>query len=303
MTNQPFDHSRSYPSGVGTIAYPWGPVLTDQAGTVHHHDMVYVARMGYRPLTLDLAIPRHVPGVRLPVIVHVHGGGWVWGWNKRVSVNFNDEHIFEQFAAAGFAVARIDYQKAWEANAETMALQVRAAIRWLRHYAADFDLDPGRIATFGESAGGHLVLLAAYSTRLDGLEKLGDFGDEDESVQAIVDWYGVSDIDALAATETADPEYPESPFPKLIESTGVGYREISPLYLVRPGLPATCLIHGDADTDVPVDQSRRLFAALQAAGVDSEYLEVPEVGHVFTGCDHVQELVGHTIAFLRSRLG
>ena len=96
-------------------------------------DVVYCSVPGYRPLELDLYLPREDGPV--PVIVHVHGGGWRRG-SRRHPLPVLGADFYDRLAAQGFAVAAIDYRLSGEARFPAALDDVRAAIGWVREHAA-----------------------------------------------------------------------------------------------------------------------------------------------------------------------
>ena len=62
---------------------------------------------------------------------------------------------------------------------------------------------------------------------------------------------------------------------------GKGFKEVDPILNVDSNFPPTVIVHGQGDRMVPVDYSRRLYAALQEKGVKSQFVEVPGEDHTF----------------------
>src|ERR1700733_9345065 len=115
--------------------------------------------LGFRPLELDLYVPTGLEGP-VPVVVYVHGGGWQRG-SRRDPPPLLDADFYDQIAGRGLAVAAIDYRPRGEAPVPAPLADVRAAVGWVRDHAASYGLDAERVFLWGDSAGGHLALLAA----------------------------------------------------------------------------------------------------------------------------------------------
>jgi acetyl esterase/lipase len=96
----------------------------------------------------------------LPVLVYLHGGGWVWN-----SVDTHDRLMREYAAAAGCAVLGPDYALSPEAVFPQAVEECAAVLRWVAERGADWGLDPGRIVLGGDSAGANLALGAALMLR------------------------------------------------------------------------------------------------------------------------------------------
>ena len=110
------------------------------------------------PIRVRIYRPEDRPG--LPVLVYFHGGGWVIG-----SLDSHDPTCRELAAAAGCAVASVDYRLAPEHRYPAAAEDGYAAVRWIAESADELRLDPQRIAVGGDSAGGNLAAAAALMAR------------------------------------------------------------------------------------------------------------------------------------------
>jgi acetyl esterase/lipase len=262
----------------------------------------YAAIPGIRPLELDLWLP---PGEGpFPVVVFLHGGGWRVGSRHSAGPMLPDP--FQQVAAAGIAVAAVDYRLSGEAIWPAQLHDAKAAVRWLRARAAELGVDPDRIAAWGESAGGHLAELLGLVTD-DGLE--GDVGisGPTSEVVAVAAWYAPSDVAAVATDLAADPSDPWTREALLLGAPAVTVpdtaAQASPVSHVVAGAPPFLLLHGRADRLIPSVQSERLHAALVAAGVEVEF-------HLFDGADHMwlgapdaaADALDRTVTFLRRQL-
>ncbi|MBB3083785.1 alpha/beta hydrolase fold domain-containing protein [Geodermatophilus sabuli] len=287
------------PLSDGTAAFPFAPPVRGGDGELRWEALVYAVEPGYRPLMLDLWVPEERPAEGAPVVVWVHGGGWVHGSRRRRAPHLHQNRVVERIVAAGFAVALVDYRLAAEAPFPAGVLDVQAAVRWLRAQADVFGLDGSRVALWGESAGAHLSLLAGLCRRLEAEPPVGEATDVSAEVQAVVDWYGPSDFAAMSSPVDAESEElgEGDPFAILLRDTTWSRDELSPVRYVRPDGPAVFVAHGEDDQLVPVEQSRLLAEALVEARVDTEYLETAG-DHVFVGATVVPEVTDRSIAFL-----
>jgi acetyl esterase/lipase len=236
----------------------------------------------------DLYRPPPGAGVgRGAAIVVVHGGAWRGGGrgeNRGWSV---------ELAAHGYTVLDADYRRApcpggWQAA----VADVLDAQRWLAVQAAALDLDPGRIALLGRSAGGHLALLAAFAA-------VQPEPTADARPAAVVALYPPTDLTRLYAE--AGGHAGRDVRPGLLALLGGPpsadpdvYVRASPLAYARPGLPATLLVHGTFDEVVPVGHSRSLAHALRAAGAAVDCLLLPGARHAF---DLARDSVSSQLAF------
>lgn len=279
-------------------------------GSRHYAGISYATPLGYRPLLLDLWVP--AGGGRPPVVVWIHGGAWQFGDRRYLPQTLAANAVFEALLAAGIAAASIDYRLSGEATFPAQLHDAKSAIRYLRHHADPLGLDSDRIGVWGESAGGHLAALVALTGgRHPELE--GDLGvtGPSSTVQAAVDWYGVSDLPSMpllrgavsSAGASVRPALPADPGARLLGGALADLaRPASPVTYVTPEAPPFLLVHGTADVDVPFEQSSLLHGALLAAGAESELVAVEGADHVFEGAPDVPGLVRDAVAFLAERL-
>jgi acetyl esterase/lipase len=261
-------------------------------------DLVYGEVPGYRPLELDLYLPPGPEGGGpVPVIVHVHGGGWRRG-SRRVPLPVLGAGFYDRIAAQGFAVAAIDYRLSGEARYPAPLEDVRTAIGWVREHAAEYGLDAGRVFAWGDSAGGHLALLAALT---------GARGPRGE-VQGVVAWFPVTDLAGLPSDVTDAGGMPDAG-PDSREALLLGAppssvpdlaREASPVAHAGAGAPPVLLMHGAADDLVPPAQSARLAEALTAVGAPVELDLVSGATHFWNGARDVDGIVRRSVEFLRA---
>jgi acetyl esterase/lipase len=261
-------------------------------------DVVYGEVPGYRPLELDLYLPEATGPV--PVIVHVHGGGWRRG-SRRVPLPRLGAGFYDGLAAQGFAVAAIDYRLSGEARYPAAVEDVRAAVGWVREHAAEYGMDRGRVFAWGDSAGGHLALMAA----LTGGQGSGDEG-PGSGVQGVVAWFPVTDLAGLL-DDVAQAGGRPDPGPESREALFLGApaasvpglaREASPVNHASAAAPPVLLMHGAADDLVPPAQSIRLAAELTRAGARVELELVPGATHFWNGAGDVAAIVRRSAGFL-----
>lgn len=227
----------------------------------------------------DLYLPRAAATSR-PVVLLVHGGSWQRGNRGYMA------RIARTLAIAGYAAFTIDYRLAPAYRHPAQLHDMQQAMRWLQAHAHEYGLDMQRTAAWGFSAGAHLVSLLAVQPPVAGQPGL----------RAVI-----------AGGTPADLRiYPDSPAVKALlgarpaEAPAL-YEEASPLALVRPGLPAFFLYHGEADDLVIPEQAQRFAAALAEAGVPAELLLIRGFGHVRTAL-FLGKILPPALAFLAANL-
>lgn len=230
---------------------------------------------------LDLVLPKEpVAGKKLPVVVYIHGGAWLGG-DKAGGIG----RVVPYVASGEFAGASIGYRLTGEASWPAQIHDCKAAIRWIRANADRYGLDPDRIGVMGSSAGGHLVAMLGTSGDVSVLE--GDLGEHDATssrVTCVVDEFGPSELLMMGKFPSQlDHEAPDSPESRLLGGPILEREELakaaSPITYVSKDDPPFLIIHGTKDPTVPFDQSERLQAALEKAGVPSLFIRVTDGGH------------------------
>ena len=234
---------------------------------------------------LDLYLPS-TGAAPAPLVIIIHGGGWTVG-DKRGEL---PSAAIPGFLQLGYAVASINYRLAGEAVFPAPLLDVKAAIRYLRAHAGERHLAADRFAVVGESAGAHLAALVATTADRPEFDDpaLGNAG-VSSAVQAVVDFYGPTDLVDSDAQRTLNPACPSDPDPNiaaLLGSSPSAAPELaaaaSPVTYLHAGqdLPPFFITHGDADCVVPYQQSVELHDAIEAVAPGRSQLTiVPGSGH------------------------
>jgi acetyl esterase/lipase len=262
-------------------------------GVTVHRDLAYVTD-GHERQKLDLYVP--AGDGPAPLIVWVHGGAWLAGSKA--------DWVPAAYLADGYAVASVGYRLSRHAVFPAQIEDVKAAVRWLRAHAADYRLDPDRIAAWGASAGAHLVAL--LGTAGDAFD-VGEHLDRSSGVQAVVDWFGPTDFLAMDDQRLPDGMLhgaADSPESLLIGGAIAEHPDLAaranPITWVDGDEPPFLIVHGDRDPLVPHAQSELLLAALREADVPVRMYTVEGGGHGGFNDPKVDEL---TRAFLAEHLG
>lgn len=229
------------------------------AATVSNN-IVYATRPS-GPLHLDASIPDG-PGPFRAVLI-VHGGGFSRG-NKVTYV----PPIFQPLTHGGFAWFTIDYRLAPSAHVQDQIDDVMSALAWVHRHAAEYRVDPRRIALLGESAGAYLVDYVAIAAP------------KSTPVAAVVSFYGPADMVSQRQGRPL-PEAMRTFFGVTGDKAAYeeNLRKLSPFYMIRKDLPPFLLLHGTADEQVPYEQSPRFCEALKAHGNRCELYTVPGARH------------------------
>ncbi|MEU5883277.1 alpha/beta hydrolase [Spirillospora sp. NPDC047279] len=254
----------------------------------------------YAPgLQLDLYRPEAAESV--PVVVYLHGGGWQVGDKTDGAAE-----RLETMAALGMAVASANYRFAAQAVYPAQLHDVKAAVRWLRANGAEHGLSTSKIGAWGASAGAVLAsLLGLTGTENDGT--VGAHTDHSSHVDAVVHWFGQTDLLANSRRTWLEKEILNPPFegPLLgladAADDPAAARAASPLHHVRADAPPFLIVHGDRDRVTPPSESAALHDALVRAGAESMFALLGGAGHEdpeFDRPDHLRM----TAAFLLHHL-
>ncbi len=243
-----------------------------RADVVEHRDLVYAGGNGAQ-LKLDLYIPA---GAGLenpaPLIVWMHGGGWI---KKSKESCFP---LRAGFVGRGYAVASIDYRLSDKAKFPAQLEDCKAAVRWLRAHAAEYNIAPGRIGAWGSSAGGHLAMLLGLTGDACKFD-VGAHLDVSSCVQAVVDFFGPADLTGKQAPlGRAEPHVERLLGGPVMEKTDLA-AAASPLTHVSKRAAPLFIIHGTSDSTVNVSHAKLMRAAMGKAGAVCELTLLEGAGH------------------------
>lgn len=217
----------------------------------------------------DLYLPSDAADGPLPVVMLVHGGFWRDQYRRDTL-----GPLAADLVGRGAAVWNVEYRRVGAGGGYPETTQdVLAAFDAIAGLPAA--LDSRRITVAGHSAGGHLALWLAAQRPLAGVVSLA----------------GVADLVAAEADHLGSDATTEF----LRGGTAAEHRDVDPARLVPTGVP-TLLVHGDADVNVPIDQSERYQTAAHAAGDRCELLRLPGADHfviVDPGSDAWRQTLEH----------
>jgi pectinesterase len=226
------------------------------------------AQAGGESLKLDAFVPTKTAQSQgpFPAVIFVHGGGWSAG--NRTGGN---DPLFAPVAQRGIAWFTISYRLAPKHNYPAPIEDVHAAIRWVKAHAAEYNIDPTRLALVGESAGGQIVTQAAVLAK------------EPERVAAVVPFYApvdfIADMERRGGLSTSMRGLFGHKEAKADETTLALLKEASPINHIRAGLPPFLLVHGTGDMSVLYNWSPQFQAKLKAAGVSCDLITIPDGLH------------------------
>lgn len=222
-----------------------------------------------RSIKLDVWY-QHAVKTPSPTLVFIHGGGWIFGSKEGSLLNFLP------YMEMGWTIVNVEYRMASQSLAPAAVEDTRCALRWVFRNAKQYNFDTSKIVLSGQSAGGHLSLITGMLPNGTGLDN-NCYGDEDLKVAAIINWYGISDVNDLLQGKNqrnwammwmgSQPNAAEIA------------RKVSPLTYARAGLPPILTIHGDSDSVVPYSHSVRLHEALDKAKAPNKLITIKGGDH------------------------
>lgn len=260
-----------------------------------------------QPLLADLWQP--LPAVASSGIglIYLHGSGWNSG-NKDVGTR----PLFRYLADQGHVILDVAYSLAPQTDLAGMVADVKRAVAWLKTEGAAYGVNPQRIVLMGGSAGAHLALLAAYTPN-DPAWQPADIM-VDTAVCGVISYYGIPDLISqdrhlrqrmahLPQRETPATQRFNQRWAKMAPPPGqtyvgparlvanlmggeaadmpAAYVAGSPINHVGSHCPPTLIFQGEIDPFVYAPDARRLHQALQATGVATVYVALPQTHHAF----------------------
>lgn len=203
-------------------------------------------------------------------IVDVASGAW---YSDRGKIeDHRRAQMFDIYCGKGYTVFAVRPGSITKFSLPEMAANLKQAIQWVKEHGGEYKIDPNRLGLTGASAGGHLASLVAVTA------------DDKTAVKAAGVFFPPTDFSSyrgMKIDESTPPAMLER-VQRFVSSNGAApastselvekLKQVSPALLVTAKAPPFLIIHGDADPLVPLDQSRKLLAALQAANVPAELI-------------------------------
>ncbi len=236
--------------------------IGDDAAIEYREDIVY-GRVHGAGLLADVAWP--VSDEKLPALISVHGGRWVGG-HKRDGSTIN----VQQWAEFGMFAMSIEYRLAGCTPAPACYQDLQCAIRYVHAHAEEYNIDTSRIFLIGQSAGGHMVSLAA--TMGDGpFPRTGGWEDASNDVRAVISVAANYELNTLSWGNLWTP-----PDVDPLEGRDLA----SPVNHVTADMTPLMVLHSDNDQSVPIDNALLMVSALEEADANFEFVRYPDMGHM-----------------------
>ena len=246
---------------------------------VHQENVVYGQVHG-AGLLADVSYPESK--TKLPAIISVHGGRWQGGHKRDASTI-----KVQQWAGFGFFAMSIDYRLVGCTPAPACCQDFQCAIRYVHAHAAQYNIDTNRIFLIGQSAGGHLVSLAATLgdgpwPRTGGWEKAGN------DFRAAISVAACYELPTLSWGKIWTPFGDDPDKARALAS---------PVNHVRKDSKPLLVMHSDNDKSVPIENALLMVEALTKAGADFTFHRYPDKGHMGI----TDEVIEKSLKFIKEK--
>lgn len=230
-------------------------------------------------LALQLMKPQWKSEKGFPLVVFIQGSAW------QKPNQFWELPQLALLVRRGFVVASVTHRSCWQQPAPAFLKDVKAALRFLRKNAAEYDIDPERVCAWGTSSGGNTALLLGL-TGDDPAFETEEHAGFSTKVNCVVDCFGPTDLNKMIDVQFKAPHTQEN----LLFVLGGGKEEtyqqvldqISPInYVQQPGrdLPPFLILHGDADPVVLFEDSEAFYNKLIENGYEADLVRVTDAPH------------------------
>jgi alpha-L-fucosidase 2 len=251
----------------------------DAAKVVHEEDVVY-GRVHGAGLLADLAWPKSEE--KLPAIISVHGGRWRGGHKRD-----NSTIKVQQWAGFGFFAMSIDYRLVGCTPAPACYQDFQCAIRFVHANADKYNIDTDRIFLIGQSAGGHMVSLAA--TLGDGpYPRTGGWEDASNDFKAVISVAANYELNTLSWGNIWTPPGQDPEKARALAS---------PVNHVRKDMPPIMILHSDNDRSVPIENALGMVEALKKVGAEHVFHRYADKGHMGI----TDEVIARSLEFIKAQ--
>ncbi len=244
-----------------SLSCAWAQTNVDFKRT---EDVIYGRKFG-TALTLDVFQPQPANGVGIVLMV---SGGWFSG-HEAINAGY-----FRPLLNRGYTVFAVVHGSQPKFTITEIVPDIHRALRFIRHNAARYGVDPNRLGITGGSAGGHLSLTMATQGGPGDSKAKDPVDRESSAVQCVACFFPPTDFlnyskpgeDAVGVGVLKPFKAAFGPGSDTEEGRQKLGREISPIYFVHSNMPPILIIHGDADTLVPICQAQTFVNRCEAVG-------------------------------------
>lgn len=231
---------------------------------------------------LDIYRPDHIPAQGCPVLLQIHGGGWVMGDKGNQALP-----LMHHLASKGWICVAANYRLSPSVGFPTHLEDCKRALCWIRQHGSEYGMNADFVAVTGGSAGGHLASLMGLTENRVELQQ--DAPEVDTSVQACIPFYGVYDFLVRYDQHPNKHVYERFLSGKVLHETVQDNPELwdlaSPVAQIHPDAPPFMLLHGSHDSLAAVAEGRVFSEKLrEVSNSPVVYAEMP-------GAEHAWEMI------------
>ncbi len=261
----------------------------DAAKFTRVEDIIYGRKHGVA-LTMDMLRPAEPNGLGVVFIV---SGGW---YSAKRAIN---PTFLNGFIERGYTVFAVLHGSQPKFQIPGIDKDIHRAVRFIRHNAKKFGVDPERLGVSGASAGGHLSLLLATRGDVGKADAKDPVDRESSAVQAVACFfpptdflnYGKSGEDAVGVGTLADYNAAFGPMIRTAQGRKLLGRAISPINFVSGKTPPILIVHGDADVLVPIQQAESFLKKCEEDKVPTMLIRREGKGHGWPGMEKEMALM------------
>ena len=281
-----------------------GPLLADRRV---EKNVVYGMHSGLA-LLMDIYYPEKPNGYG---VIFILGSGWHMPLAYNAAAlkdRAANNNFLQKLTEAGYTVFAINHRAAPRFRYPAAVEDAQRAVRFVRHHAKQYRINPERIGGMGGSSGGHLVSMLGTLDGEGDPEDPDPVNRESSKLQCVVARAAPSEL-AKIRTESGLSTVTSFigirlPGTNPITEEYKRYLDASPVTHVSADDAPFLLIHGDADRTVPFEQAGVMETALRKANVEVKLIRIPNGGHGgnFQGAINPPDFLGEMVRWLNRHL-
>ena len=251
-------------------------------------DVIYGRKFG-TALTFDVFQPAKTNGIG---IVFMVSGGF---FSSHEAIN---PGFYRPFLERGYSVFAVVHGSQPKFTISEIEPDIHRAVRFIRHHAATYAVDPNRLGITGGSAGGHLSLTMGTQGAKGNPDAKDPVDRESSEIQCVACFFPPTDFlnygkpgeDAVGIGTLKQFKPAFGPRTETAEEREKLGHEISPIYFIHSNMPPMLIIHGDADTLVPIYQAQMFVKKCEEIGSPAKLVVREGKGHGWQGMEKDEEV-------------
>jgi acetyl esterase/lipase len=276
-------------AAVAALAFASPALAQTKVDYTRTEDVIYGRKFGLA-MTMDIFAPKDREKANGKGVIFCVSGGWV---SAKVMVN---PAFVQPFLDRGYTVFAVVHGSQPKFTIPEILDDMHRAVRFIRQNAKDYGIDPERLGIYGGSAGGHLSLMQGTRGKAADGKSKDKIDHASSRVQAVACFFPPTDFlnygePGKVALGGGTLKGFKAPFDFQVLENGAFVRitdeekrreigrAISPIYHISNETPPTLIVHGDADTLVPIQQAQIFIDRLKEVGVPGELVVRKDAGH------------------------